>query len=172
MQKTLEFESGSPFNRMVSVLVHSLPRSLGNLTKSFSQVARSKRVRLLVASGGGITVNVSSSGKSLHSVNLHAALTVSRFGSNKDFNGGKELTRLRGKGDRRGICSCKNDKTSKDNGADKSFKTLDWPILEQWDVPWDGKTTLLTMIACGLRTGRISSSILPWDSAKAVDEFR
>jgi len=95
-------------------------------------------------------VNVSSSGKSLHSVNLHAALTVSRFGSNKDFNGGKELTRLRGKGDRRGICSCKNDKTSKDNGADKSFKTLDWPILERWDVPWDGKTTLLTMIACGL----------------------
>lgn len=150
MQNTVEFEFGSPFDRMVSVLVHSLPRSLGNLTKSFSQVARSKRVRLLVASDGGITVNVSGSGRSLQSVNLHGVLTVSRFGSKKDFNKGKGLTRLGGRGDRRGVCSCKNDKISEDNGAEKSFKMRDWPILERWDVPWDGKTTLLTMVACGL----------------------
>lgn len=135
---------------MVSVLVHSLPRSLGSLTKSLSQVARSKRLRLVIASGSGITVNVSSSGKSLHSVDLHGVLRVSRFGYNKDFNEGKELTRLGGKGDRRQICYCKSDKGSEDNVEEKSFKTLDWRISERWDVPWDGKTTLLTMIACVL----------------------
>lgn len=107
-------------------------------------------MRLVIASGSGITVNVSSGGKSLHSVYLHGALTVSRFGSNKDFNEGQELTRLGGKGDRQGICSCKNDKISEDNVEEKSFKTLDWRFSERWDVPWDGKKTLLTLIACGL----------------------
>lgn len=28
---------------------------------------------------------------------------------------------------------------------------FEWPIFERWDVPWEGQTVVLTMIACGIR---------------------
>eukprot|EP01018_Ginkgo_biloba_P038508 Gb_30141 [translate_table: standard] len=150
---------------MVSVLLHSLPRSFCNLSKNFSEFTPSKHVRSLVVSDGGVTLIFSCKRSGLHCVSLRGGVTELTSSHNIAFSKCKLLCGVRGRGGGRGICYCKNEKNREENSTEKGLEKLDWPILDRWDVPWDWKTTLFTMMASGfsfLLTGLAESTVISY----------
>ncbi|CAL5081425.1 unnamed protein product [Urochloa decumbens] len=54
--------------------------------------------------------------------------------------------------------------------SDKS--SGEWPILRRWDVPWEWRTVVLTMVGCGVSfvlTGLVEQSTLQYVGFKAVE---
>ncbi|RWR90942.1 CAAX amino terminal protease family protein isoform 1 [Cinnamomum micranthum f. kanehirae] len=49
---------------------------------------------------------------------------------------------------------------------------FEWPIFERWDVPWEGQTVVLTMIACGISfvlTGFVEASVTSYLGIQIVN---
>ncbi|XP_057823946.1 uncharacterized protein LOC131036149 isoform X3 [Cryptomeria japonica] len=136
---------------MASVVVNSFPRGFSILTKNFKHVSSPGRARSLVFSNAIITLHFSCrQRRSLYLASLGGGLTELRSGLKKCVSRRNELNELRGRGNVRGICFCKDDKGSEDIGMEEGIRKMDWPILERWDVPWDWKATLFTIMASGL----------------------
>ncbi|KAH9295779.1 hypothetical protein KI387_039367, partial [Taxus chinensis] len=145
---------------MASITLNTFPRRFCNLAKSLSRVTCSKRAQSLVFSNGRVTLHFACRQRSLHLVSLHGRLTELQRGLEKDVSRRKELIGLRGRRDVRGIRSSKDDKRPEGIVSEKGIK-----LLDRWDVPWDWKTTLLTMMASGLSfllTGLIETAALSY----------
>ncbi|KAJ8628580.1 hypothetical protein MRB53_021903 [Persea americana] len=69
------------------------------------------------------------------------------------------------------VCSYDAKEESERNFPEKG-PGFEWPIFERWDVPWEGQTVVLTMIACGISfvlTGFVEASVTSYLGLQIVN---